>query len=158
MGRSFSATRRMTVGTLNVDRLRRAWATMVSTDNRAPLAGTTAAPTTCPRTGCGRATTKLCSDFRHRIQHGLDLRRRHVGSRGLDESACAAGEVQMAGVVEPSPVPGGVPAVGAEHLVAFLFVDTVHYDLTANLDLAVLTGGRLDARGGVDDPVLHHTR
>src|SRR5271155_6171017 len=50
----------MTVGTLNVDRLRRAWATMVSTDNGAPWAGTTAAPTTCPRTGWGRATTKLC--------------------------------------------------------------------------------------------------
>ena len=31
MGRSFSAMRRMTVGTLNVDRLWRAWATMVST-------------------------------------------------------------------------------------------------------------------------------
>src|ERR1700756_3272223 len=60
MGSSFSARRRMTVGTLNVDRLRRAWATMVSTDNRAPWHGTTAAATTSPRTGCGKPTTKLC--------------------------------------------------------------------------------------------------
>src|ERR1700730_5536460 len=97
-------------------------------------------------------------DFRHRIQHGLDLSGRNVGSRGLDESACAAGEVQVAGVVEPSPIPGGVPAVRAEHFMAFLLVDTVHQDQTANLNLTLLAGGRGGARGGVDDPVLHHAR
>src|ERR1700712_2122548 len=89
-------------------------------------------------------------DFRHRIQHGLDLGRYHVESRGLDESACAAGKVQMAGVVEPAPVSGGIPAVRAEHLVTFLFVDGAHHDLAANLDLALFTRWRLGARDGVE--------
>ena len=66
-----------------------------------------------------QADHEAVQDIWHRIEHRLDLGRGYVGPRGLDHCVGPAGEVQVAGVVEPSPVTGRIPAVGGEDLVAF---------------------------------------
>ncbi|MDT5149754.1 MAG: hypothetical protein QOI01_1487 [Mycobacterium sp.] len=59
--------------------------------------------------------------------------RSDVRSGGLDERTGAAGEVQMSCGVEESAVPGVVPAVRGERVVAFLFADPAHQNLPAHL-------------------------
>ena len=88
------------------------------------------------------------------FEEQLDLAGRDVGTARLHHLGRATHEPR-ATVVQEHAVTGVEPAVGVEHVGAFLLVVAVHEPVAADPQLALLAVGDVDTGVGIDDAVSH---